>query len=139
MQPSKLCKYVNKHLPEYGLEGTICECTAARWLNKLGCCVCHIWKGVYVDGHEQEEVIAVRKEYIEFIEKRFFHTSIRCPMNHSTPSGHDLCPLSSSRATQFGSIPLHVAGISKRRRILLLLIPAILMQWPPPTKKTSSR
>ena len=63
MQPSKLHKYVNKHLlPEYGLEGTIFECTATRWLNKLGCRVCYIWKGVYVDGHEQEEVIAVRKK-----------------------------------------------------------------------------
>ena len=47
----------------------ICECTAARWLNKLGFHICHVRKGVYVDGHEREEVVAARKEYIEFMEK----------------------------------------------------------------------
>ena len=70
MRPSKLRKYVNEHLlPEHGLEGTICERTAARWLNKLGFRICHVRKGVYVDGHEREEVVAARKEYIEFMEK----------------------------------------------------------------------
>ena len=70
MRPSKLRKYVNEHLlPEHGLEGMICERTAARWLNKLGFRICHVRKGVYVDGHEREEVVAARKEYIEFMEK----------------------------------------------------------------------
>ena len=69
MRPSKLRKYVNEHvLPKYGFEGSICERTAARWLNKLGFRVCNVQKGVYVDGHEREEVIAARRRYIEFME-----------------------------------------------------------------------
>lgn len=66
----KLRKYVNEHLlPELGIEGSICERTTARWLNKLGFRVCSIQKGVYVDGHERDEVVVARKEYIEFMEK----------------------------------------------------------------------
>ena len=35
--PSKLHKYVNEYLlPKYGFKTSICERTAARWLNKLG-------------------------------------------------------------------------------------------------------
>lgn len=73
MRPSKLRKYVNEHLlPELGIRGSICERTAARWLNKLGFRVCNVQKGVYVDGHEREEVVAARKEYIEYMEKEVF-------------------------------------------------------------------
>lgn len=73
VRPSKLRKYVNEFLlPEVGFEGSICERTAARWLNKLGFRLCHIRKGVYVDGHEREEVVAARKKYIEFMEKEVF-------------------------------------------------------------------
>ena len=73
MRPSKLCKYVNEHLlPELGFEGSICERTAARWLNKLGFRACCVRKGVYVDGHERKEVIAAREKYIEFMEKEVF-------------------------------------------------------------------
>ena len=69
MQPFKLRKYVNKNLlPKLGIEGSICTHTAARWLIKLGFWICHIQKGVYIDGHEQEEVVAARKKYIEFME-----------------------------------------------------------------------
>lgn len=73
VRPSKLCKYVNENLlSELGFEGSICERTAARWLSKLGFRLCHIRKGVYVDGHEREEVIEARKKYIEFMEKEVF-------------------------------------------------------------------
>jgi len=69
----KLCKYVNQYLlPELGFEGSICERTMAWWLSKLSFCVCNVQKGVYVDGHEWEEVIAARKKYIEFMEKEVF-------------------------------------------------------------------
>jgi len=65
----KLRKYVNENLlPELGIEGSICSRTAARWLIKLGFRICHIQKGVYVDGHEREEVVVARKKYIEFME-----------------------------------------------------------------------
>lgn len=73
MRPSKLRKYVNEHLlAELGLQGSISERTAARWLNKLGFRISHVQKGVYVDGHEREEVVAARKKYIEFLEKEVF-------------------------------------------------------------------
>ena len=73
MRPSKLRKYVNEHLlPKHGFEGSICERTAARWLKKLGFRVCVVQKGVYVDGHEREEVVAARKRYIDFMEKEVF-------------------------------------------------------------------
>jgi hypothetical protein len=70
VRPSKLRSYVNEHLlPELGFGGSICERTATRWLGKLGFRLCHVQKGVYVDGHEREEVVAARKTYIEFMEK----------------------------------------------------------------------
>lgn len=73
MRPSKLRKYVNERLlPELNIEGSICERTVARWLNKLGFRVCNVQKGVYIDGHEREEVVAARKEYIEFMEREVF-------------------------------------------------------------------
>ena len=53
MRPSKLRKYVNEHLlAELGIEGSICERTATRWLKRLGFRACNVQKGVYVDGHE---------------------------------------------------------------------------------------
>ena len=61
VRPSELCKYVNEYLlPEQGFEGSICERTAARWLNKLGFRACDVQRGVYVDGHEREEVVAAK-------------------------------------------------------------------------------
>ena len=73
MRPSKLQKYVNEYvLPDHGFEGSISERTAARWLNKLGFRVCNVQKGVYVDGHEREEVVKARRKYIEFMENKVF-------------------------------------------------------------------
>ena len=73
IRPSKLQKFVNKHLlVELGLNGAICQRTAARWLNKLGFQACHVQKGVYIDGHERGEVVAARKNYIEFMEREVF-------------------------------------------------------------------
>ena len=73
MRPAKLRKYINEYvLPECRLEGSVCERTAARWLNKLGFRICHVRKGVYVDGHEREDVIAARKKYIKFMEEEVF-------------------------------------------------------------------
>ena len=73
MRPAKLRKYVNDHLlHELGLAGSICERTAARWLGKLGFRVCNVQKGVYIDGHEREEVVTARRKYIEFMEKEVF-------------------------------------------------------------------
>ena len=72
VRPSKLRKYLNEHLSELGFEGSICECTAARWLGKLGFHLCHVQKGLYVEGHEREEVVAAREKYVEFMDKEVF-------------------------------------------------------------------
>lgn len=61
MRPHKLCRYVNKFLlPSLRLEDSISEATAVRWLMKLGFKLSRVQKGVYVDGHEQPDVVEAR-------------------------------------------------------------------------------
>ena len=54
-------------IPALGLDAggeRISEWTACRWLAKLGYELKEVKKGVYVDGHEQEDVIAYQKEFL---------------------------------------------------------------------------
>ena len=39
--------------------------TATRWLHHLGFCPQSHQKGAYVDGHEREDVVKLRKHYLE--------------------------------------------------------------------------
>ena len=44
----------------------ICKRTAKCWLWKLGFRCVESRKGAYIDGHEREDVIEYRKEYLDF-------------------------------------------------------------------------
>lgn len=68
MQPAKLCRYINTFLlPSLNIESTISEITAVRWLKKLGFKLRKVEKGVYVDGHEREDVVKSRHDFIEYM------------------------------------------------------------------------
>ncbi|KAJ6560989.1 hypothetical protein B0H10DRAFT_2240174 [Mycena sp. CBHHK59/15] len=61
IKPVKLKHYVNDFLlPSLGIEDTISESTAVRWFKKLGFTLSRWKKGVYVDGHEREDVVESR-------------------------------------------------------------------------------
>ncbi|KAI6139124.1 hypothetical protein BKA82DRAFT_4020429 [Pisolithus tinctorius] len=54
-------------LPALGLDTTdhnLSEGTAQQWLRKLGYELKEAKKGIYVDGHEQEDVVAYHKEFL---------------------------------------------------------------------------
>ena len=73
MRPCKLCRYVNQFLfPKLQIEDTISETTAVHWLKKLGFKLSHVQKGVYVDGHEQPDVVEARKKFINYMETHVF-------------------------------------------------------------------
>lgn len=73
MRPAKLCRYVNAHLlPSLDIESQICEATAVHWLKKLGFKLRRVQQGVYVDGHEREDVVKARKDMIEYFESDVF-------------------------------------------------------------------
>jgi hypothetical protein len=70
MRPAKLRRYLNDFLfPRLGLSKTICETTAMQWMKKAGFKMVRIKKGVYVDGHERDDVVAYRKDFIQKIFK----------------------------------------------------------------------
>lgn len=55
-------------IPSLGLNlngQKISEGSARRWLAKLGYELKEVKKGVYVDGHEREDVVAYRKQFLE--------------------------------------------------------------------------
>jgi len=55
-------------IPSLGLDlngQKISESTAQRWLAKLGYELKEVKKGVYVDGHEREDVVAYRQKFLE--------------------------------------------------------------------------
>jgi hypothetical protein len=55
-------------IPSLGLDLSgqkISQSTAQRWLAKLGYELKEVKKGVYVDGHEREDVIAYRQKFLE--------------------------------------------------------------------------
>ena len=47
----------------------ICVETARRWLHHLGFDICNHQKGVFFDGHEREDVVAYRSEFLEKLAK----------------------------------------------------------------------
>ncbi len=62
--PQKLAHALNEALfPELNItpKSPISECTARRWLIKLGWRRTLVQKGVYMDGHEREDVVDYRK------------------------------------------------------------------------------
>ncbi|EAU92024.2 hypothetical protein CC1G_06011 [Coprinopsis cinerea okayama7 len=66
VNPSRFRDGLNSEiLPSLGisLKKPLCTRTATRWLWKLGWVKTKIGKGVYVDGHEREDVVHYRKHY----------------------------------------------------------------------------
>ena len=63
--PRKLCRAVNEIIfPELGItpKNPIGEQTARRWLIKLGWRRTQVRRGVYMDGHEREDVVEYRNK-----------------------------------------------------------------------------
>jgi hypothetical protein len=64
---------VNQFLfPSLGIESEISETTAVNWLKKIGFKLRKVKKGVYVDGHEREDVVKVCHEFIDYLEEHVF-------------------------------------------------------------------
>ena len=69
MTASTFCQWVNDELlPSHHLPPELPRCislrTAMRWLHKLGFRPTSHKKGAYVDGHEREDVVAHRAEFL---------------------------------------------------------------------------
>jgi hypothetical protein len=63
--PRCFCDGLNQEiLPSLGilLSNPLCECTACRWLVRLGWMQKTLHKGVYMDGHERPDVIKYRED-----------------------------------------------------------------------------
>lgn len=61
-------RYVNDFLlPALKIQTTISESTAVRWLKQLGFNLCRVQKGVYIDGHECEDVVHACHELINYL------------------------------------------------------------------------
>jgi hypothetical protein len=73
VNPQAFSQQVNEViLPTLGIEGTISESTAQRWLRfKLGYECKEARKGMYIDGHECPDVIKERKEFVDNIFDNF--------------------------------------------------------------------
>lgn len=73
MTAQSFCQYANNnllqssHLPPY-FPQQISIATATRWLHHLGFKPRDHKKGVYTDGHEHEDLIQYRQEYIKTME-----------------------------------------------------------------------
>ena len=73
IRPIKLCRYVNHFLfPSLGIESEISESTAVRWFKKLGFGLRKVSKGIYVDGHEREDVVQAHHDFIEYMYTEVF-------------------------------------------------------------------
>ena len=59
-------------LPLLNIDTTISMSTAIRWLKKLGFTLSQVRQGVYVDGHEHEDVIVARQEFIKKMNEEVF-------------------------------------------------------------------
>lgn len=71
--PRTFSQHVNTViLPALGINATITESTAQRWLRlKLGYACKEARKGLYVDGHERPDVIKEREAFLDRIFKDF--------------------------------------------------------------------
>lgn len=71
--PLKLQKQVNTVIiPALGLDlggHQISERCVLCWLHKLGYKMTEVQKGIYVDGHEREDVVDYRWKFLEMIAK----------------------------------------------------------------------
>ena len=69
--PRALCQHVNGVLlPALGIQGSIVESTAQRWLKfRLGYQCKEAKRGIYIDGHERPDVIDERKEYLRELDR----------------------------------------------------------------------
>ncbi|KAF8424326.1 hypothetical protein EV426DRAFT_716937 [Tirmania nivea] len=56
---------------------SISERTARNWLNKLGFEFKNVRKGVYIDGHEREDVVRYRQEVFLPAIEQLFHSGLR--------------------------------------------------------------
>ncbi|RPB21874.1 hypothetical protein L211DRAFT_888332 [Terfezia boudieri ATCC MYA-4762] len=56
---------------------SILERTARNWLNKLGFEWKDVRKGVYIDGHEREDVVRYRQEVFLPVLQQLFHSGLR--------------------------------------------------------------
>ena len=68
VEVSALTEHVNMNiLPglRYAPSSTISERTATRWLHSLDIKYRIVTKGIYIDGHEREDVIAYRQHFLE--------------------------------------------------------------------------
>ena len=70
---SQIVRYVNQFLfPSLGIESEISETTAVNWLKKIGFKLRKVKKGMYIDGHEREDVVKARCEFIDYLEEHVF-------------------------------------------------------------------
>ena len=69
--PRTLCQHVNDVLlPALGMQGSIVESTAKRWLRfRLGYQCKEAKRGIYIDGHERPDVIKERKDYLKDLDR----------------------------------------------------------------------
>lgn len=69
--PQTLCQHVNDVLlPALGMQGSIVESTAKRWLRfRLGYQCKEAKRGIYIDGHERPDVIKERKDYLKDLDR----------------------------------------------------------------------
>lgn len=74
MTARSFCQWINNDLlPSSNLPAnfprSICVRTATKWLHRLGYRPQSHKKGAYVDGHERDDVVASRKEYLGMLKK----------------------------------------------------------------------
>ena len=72
MTAGKFCQWANdvllsSHVLSSNMPQTISVCTANRWLHQLGFTPQSHKEGPYVDGHEREDVVKSREEFLKQI------------------------------------------------------------------------
>ena len=74
MNTAAFCEFVNtqllpsSHLPPF-FPHTVSLKTAIRWLHHLGFKPRSHKKGIYIDGHERDDVVKHRSEYLKVMEE----------------------------------------------------------------------
>ncbi|KAF9258948.1 hypothetical protein L218DRAFT_1080196 [Marasmius fiardii PR-910] len=53
---------INNIFPQLNIDKSLSIRTACRWLIRLGWRLTQLWKGVYMDGHEREDVVKYRNK-----------------------------------------------------------------------------
>ena len=77
MTAADFCRYVNDELlhPDggevipHGFPRQISVETARKWLHELGFSVKQKKKGIYVDGHDHEDVIQYREQFLDKVKQ----------------------------------------------------------------------